>query len=313
MMKASAIPSLSFSMAQTDARQFAEEIGGAFERWGFAIIADHGIDADLIAQAERLSRDFFALPEPIKRSYHIPGTGGARGYTPFGIERAKNSDQKDLKEFWHMGQDLPAGHAFENIMPANVWPTEITAFEPCFQSLFAAFENMGREILSAIARYLSLDSNFFEDGITNGNSILRLIHYPPVPAETSSVRAAAHEDINSITLLLGAEEAGLQLLSRDGTWIPVAPPPGALVVNIGDMLQRLTNHQLPSTTHRVVNPPPERRGHARYSMPFFLHFRPDYIIKTLPQCVDKDHPDRYPDSILADAYLQQRLSEINLI
>ena len=160
---------------------------------------------------------------------------------------------------------------------------------------------------------MALDEAFFAAPVRHGNSILRLLHYPPVAADAPGVRAGAHEDINVITLLLGAEEAGLQIRDRDGRWLPINAPPGAVVCNIGDMLQRLTNHALPSTTHRVVNPPPERRGVSRYSTPFFLHFEPDYVIRTLPGCIDAEHPDRYPQPITADAFLKQRLKEIRLL
>ncbi len=178
--------------------------------------------------------------------------------------------------------------------------------------LYGALDAMGLKVLEAIACYLGLDRQFFAPTVDFGNSILRLLHYPPVPKEGPHIRAAAHEDINVITLLLGAEEAGLEVKDHDGRWIAINPPPGALVCNIGDMLQRLTNDRLPSTTHRVVNPAPERRGFARYSTPFFLHFNSDYRIETLPSCIDAQHPNRYPQSITADEFLQERLREIKL-
>ncbi len=197
-------------------------------------------------------------------------------------------------------------------MPDNVWPTELPGFEPATQGLFQALDQLGQQVLRAIARYLGLADDAFVDPTHDGNSVLRLLHYPPVSADAPGVRAGAHEDINAITLLLGAEEAGLELLDRDGRWLPINPPPGSVVCNIGDMLQRMTNHVLPSTTHRVVNPAPERRGVARYSTPFFLHFRPDYLIETLPSCVGAERPNRYLEPITADAYLRQRLREIRL-
>ena len=307
------LAAISLAMADTDSDAFAERIGRSFSDWGFAVIADHGIPDDLIARAEAMSRAFFALPDDVKRSYHIPGGGGARGYTPFGTESAKDSDIHDLKEFWHIGRDLPAGHPFEQYMPPNVWPRELDAFRETYLEMFAAFDRAGARILEAIARFLELDPDFFVDTVRDGNSVMRLIHYPPVPEDSPAVRAAAHEDINTITLLIGAEEAGLELLDKHGNWRPVTPKAGELAVNIGDMLQRLTNNRLPSTTHRVVNPAPERRGHSRYSMPFFLHFRPDYVIETLSSCVALDHPNLYPEPITAHDYLQQRLREIGLI
>ena len=211
-----------------------------------------------------------------------------------------------------MGRDLPAGHPFRDFMPDNVSPAEVPEFHREIAWLFNALDGMGRQVLEAIAVYLKLDRQFFDPTVNFGNSILRLLHYPPVPKDGPHIRAAAHEDINVITLLLGAEEAGLEVKDHDGQWIAINPPPGALVCNIGDMLQRLSNHRMPSTTHRVVNPAPERRGHSRYSTPFFLHFNPDYEIRTLPGCIDAAHPDRYPEPITADGYLQERLAEIKL-
>ena len=307
------LASVSLNESRTDPEGFARELGESFERYGFAIIADHGIPADLIARAEDKARAFFALPEEVKRRYHKPGGGGARGYTPFGIETAKGATEHDLKEFWHVGRQLPEGHRFNEVMAANVWPQEVESFRDTFLELFAAFDTAGLRILEAIARYLGLRPDFFEDTVENGNSVLRLLHYPPVSPDAPGVRAGAHEDINTITLLLGAEEAGLQLLDRDGEWLPVSPKEGELVVNIGDMLQRLTNKVLKSTSHRVVNPPPERRGKSRYSMPFFLHFRPDYLIETLPDCVSADRPNLYEEPITAHDFLLQRLREIKLV
>ncbi len=306
------LAAVSLAMADEDSNAFAERIGRSFSDWGFAVVSDHGIPAELIERAEAMSRAFFALPDEVKRSYHIPGGGGARGYTPFGTESAKDSNISDLKEFWHIGRDLPSGHPFEPNMPPNIWPGELDGFRETYLEMFAAFDKAGARILEAIARFLGLAPDFFVDTVRDGNSVMRLIHYPPVPEDSPAVRAAAHEDINTITLLIGAEEAGLELLDKNGNWRAVTPKAGELAVNIGDMLQRLTNNRLPSTTHRVVNPPPERRGHSRYSMPFFLHFRPDYSIETLPSCVDDAHPDLYPEPITAHEYLMQRLREIGL-
>lgn len=308
-----ACPVASVSIGDADPAAFAPALGRSFERYGFAIVADHGIDPALIAHAESTARAFFALPEPVKRAYHVPGSGGARGYTPFGIETAKDADVSDLKEFWHIGRELARGHPFARTMPPNLWPTEIAGFRETQLALFAAFEAVGAKLLAAIAIHLGLSPDWFGDAIRDGNSVLRLLHYPPVAPDAPGIRAGAHEDINAITLLLGAEEAGLELLDRDGRWLPLAPARGELVVNIGDMLQRLTNHVLRSTTHRVRNPAPERRGTARYSMPFFLHFRPDFLIETLPGCTAPDRLDRYAEPITADDYLQQRLREIRLL
>ena len=307
------VPPLSLAQETADPDGFARDFGQSFERFGFAIIQDHGIDQALIDRAWTLTKAFFDEPVDYKKQFHIAGQGGARGYTPFGIEIAKDASQHDLKEFWHVGRELPAGHRYRATMPDNLWPDRPGGFRETFTALYAEFDRVGARLLSAIARHMGLAPDWFVDPVENGNSVLRLLHYPPIPADAPGVRAGAHEDINLITLLLGAEEAGLQLLDRDGRWLPVDPPKGALVVNVGDMLQRLTNHVLPSTTHRVVNPPPERRGHARYSMPFFLHLRPDFEIATLPGCMGEDNPNRYPTPITADEYLFERLREIGLL
>ena len=307
------IASVSLKDAEADPQTFADRIGRSFEEYGFAIIADHGIPDDLIQRAEDKAKAFFALPEDVKRKYAIAGSGGARGYTPFGIETAKGATSHDLKEFWHVGRDLPPGHKFRAHMPDNVWPDEVPSFRDTFTELYATFDRTGLKILKAIARFLKVDEDYFTDTVRDGNSVMRLLHYPPIEGEPGShVRAGAHEDINTITLLLGAEEAGLELLTRDGRWLPVSPKPGELVVNIGDMLQRLTNGVLRSTSHRVVNPPAERRGLPRYSMPFFLHFRSDFLIEALPGTVPEGEQPKWPP-ITADDYLQERLREIKLV
>jgi len=312
-MTADHIASVSLKEADRDPDAFAQKLGRSFEEYGFAIIADHGIPDELINRAEEKAKEFFALPEEVKRKYLIEGGGGQRGYTPFGIETAKGATAFDLKEFWHVGRDLPEGHKFRDHMPDNVWPAEVQDFRNTFTELYASFEKSGLKILKAIARFLKIDEDYFIDTVRDGNSVMRLLHYPPIQGEPgSNVRAGAHEDINTITLLLGAEEAGLELLTKDGRWIPVAPKPGELVVNIGDMLQRLTNGVLRSTTHRVVNPPPERRGKSRYSMPFFLHFRSDFLIGALPSTVPDGEEAKWPP-MTANDYLQERLREIKLV
>ncbi|MES2492276.1 MAG: 2-oxoglutarate and iron-dependent oxygenase domain-containing protein [Pseudomonadota bacterium] len=292
----------------------AADMGASFQTFGFAIVRDHGLDPDHLARAWGLTQALFALPDAEKRRHIVPGSGGARGFTPFGREIAKGASRHDLKEFWHVGRDLPHGHPLRSdSMPPNVWPDQLAGFQETFSQLYAEFDRIGAVILSRIAVYLGLPAGWFEDAIADGNSVLRLLHYPPLNGdEDGALRAGAHEDINLITLLLGAEEAGLELLTRQGRWIGVAPPAGALVVNIGDMLQRLTNNVLPSTTHRVRNPQSSRAGYSRYAMPFFLHLRSDYRLVTLQQCISTDNPDRYPVPITADEYLQKRLREIGL-
>ena len=295
------IQSISFQLHGRDFARFADALGASFERYGFAIVADHGLDSALVAAAQDRAKAFFALPEAIKRRYLIAGAAGQRGYTPFGVETAKGERHADRKEFWHVGRQ------------ANIWPAEVADFQTSVAALYAGLDVLGQRLLEAIAHHLGLARDHFTPAVADGESILRLLHYPPTSGEGPALRAGAHEDINAITLLLGAEEAGLQLLDRDRRWLAVSPEAGSVVVNIGDMLQRLTNHHLPSTTHRVVNPMPDRAGVARYSMPFFLHFHADYLISTLPGCVSATTPDRYPEAITARAYLAERLAEINLV
>lgn len=307
-----ALPALSMRDRERDPGGFARAMGESYATFGFAIVRDHGLDASAIARALDATKAFFALPEAVKRRYRLEGQAGQRGYIPFGVEAAKNADAVDLKEFWHVGRELPAGHRYRSFMPENVWPTEIGSFREDVYGLYQALDAMGAELLRSIAMFLALPTDFFVNATRDGNSVLRLLHYPPTPPNPAGVRAAAHEDINVITLLLGAEEAGLQLQTRDGRWLIVNPPEGALVVNIGDMLQRLTNHVLPSTTHRVVNPAPERAHLPRYSIPFFLHFAPDYLIEAAPSCITPANPNRYPTPITAHDFLYERLREIRL-
>ena len=307
-----AVPTLDAGSAES--ARFAQDIAAAYAEYGFVIIQNHGIDKALIEHCLACFRRFFALPAEEKLRYKIPNGGGARGYTAFGIETAKGAQHSDLKEFWHVGRELPPGHPFSEVMAPNIWVDSIPGFRETTLALYQAFDKLGLRLLSAIARSVSLPANYFDDKVNLGNSVLRVIHYPPLPPEpTPSVRAGAHEDINVITLLLGAEEPGLEVLSRKGEWLPINPPAGSLVCNVGDMLQRLTNKHLRSTTHRVTNPPRERASNARYSLPFFLHFNPDFLIKTLPQYVDAQHPDQFPTPINAHDFLLERLREIKLI
>lgn len=308
MRVAADIHPIPLSLVETDLAAAAAGFGAAFARTGFAVVSDHGIDAALIERANAATRAFFALPEDVKRRYVVPGGGGQRGLTAFGVEAAKGHAKADLKEFWHVGRELPPGHAYAGVMPPNLWPGEIPEFHESVSALFDALDQTGAKLLRAIAVHLGLEADFFEGPVREGNSILRLLHYPPVPPETAgAIRAGAHEDINVITLLLGAEEAGLQLLGKDGTWRYIDAPVGSLVCNVGDMLQRLTGHRLPSTSHRVLNPAPERMGVARYSTPFFLHFRPDYLITALPGGSQEEPP------ITANDYLLERLRDIKLL
>ena len=292
----------------------ADELGRSFAEYGFAVIRDHAIPQELIDRAEAKSKEFFALPEDVKRAYQLPQGGGARGYTPFGTEKAKDAEIFDLKEFWHVGRSLPEGHALSEFMAPNIWPSEIDGFRETFTQLYDAFDAAGLRVLEAIALHLGLERNFFAPTVEDGNSVMRLLRYPPLgeDAPDGAIRAAAHGDINTITLLLGAEEAGLELLTRQGDWKAVEVPEGALVINVGDMLDRLTNSRLRSTTHRVVNPHGAAKDRSRYSMPFFLHFRPDYVIETLPSCIESGRESEAPEPISSHEFLLQRLREINL-
>ena len=314
-MSSAPIPPIPLSRHEADFDGFARDLGASFQRFGFAVIEGHGLDGRRLDAALADAKAFFDLPEAAKRGYVIAGGAGQRGYTPFRVETAKGADKADLKEFWHIGRDLPDGHPYRGVIAPNVWPAEIAGFHASLGALYDDLDGLGLKILRGVARHLGLEPDAFAPAVKDGDSVLRLLRYPPLETapEPGAVRAGAHEDINAITLLLGAEEAGLELLDRDDRWLAINPPPGSLVVNIGDMLQRLTNHVLPSTTHRVVNPTPERAGVARYSMPFFLHFAPRFEIRTLPGCISPERPDRYPEPITARAYLQQRLREIRLV
>lgn len=300
------------SLAQPS-EAIAEALGQSFSEYGFAVVRDHGISQELIERADAASKAFFALPEDVKRAYHDPGKGGARGYTPFGTEKAKDADVHDLKEFWHVGRTLPQGHALAQFMAPNSWPKEVETFEETFSALYEAFEAAGLRVLEAIALHLELPREFFAASVKDGNSVMRLLHYPPLgpDAPEGAIRAAAHGDINTITLLLGAQEAGLELLTKAGEWHAVEAEEGSLVINVGDMLERLTAGVLRSTTHRVVNPKGAGAQRSRYSMPFFLHFRPDYMIEPLEGCAAREGATPQP-AISSHDFLQQRLREINL-
>jgi isopenicillin N synthase-like dioxygenase len=300
------------SPADRDA--FVRELGAAYREWGFAGIRNHGIPQALIDESYEAFRQFFALPDETKRRYHVQGGGGARGYTPFGIETAKDSKYFDLKEFWHIGREIPRDSRYAGVMPANLWPTEVPRFHELGYGLYDALDQLGSQVLGALALHIGLPEDYFVGPTASGNSILRPIHYPPITApDVPNVRAGAHEDINLITLLVGASSAGLEVKSHSGEWVPFTAEADTIVVNIGDMLQRLTNHVYPSTTHRVVNPPGEAARQPRYSTPFFLHPNPDFMIETLPSCITPDNPNRYPEPISSHGYLMERLREIKLV
>lgn len=294
-------------------QKFVHELGKAFEEIGFVSVRNHGVPQQLIDDYYSAIQQFFALPTEVKRGkYEKPELAGQRGYTSFGKETAKGYDAPDLKEFWQMGQIVEGETLSKADYPDNLEVEEVPQFNVLSVKLFKAFESSARELLRAIAIHLGIGEFYFDKHIHNGNSILRAIHYPPITSEPkSAVRAEQHEDINLITLLVGASAEGLQLLNRNKEWLDITAPEGCLVINVGDMLQRLTNNKLKSTTHRVVNPPREKWHTSRYSIPFFTHPRSEMRLDCLPSCVDEKHPQAY-EPISAGEYLDERLIEIGL-
>ena len=295
-----------FSGADLATRErFQADLFASLRRWGFVILADHNVPTDLLDRAYKLSADLFQQPVEVK----LHGAGNLRGYAPFGKEHARDSQTPDLKEFWQIGREpTPAALAIEPL-PDNVWPETLPGFRETFSALYEGLDQTGRLLLSALAPSLDLPEDWFESRVQHGPSLLRLLHYPPVPvdAPAGAVRSAAHEDINLLTILVAARGAGLQLLDRDGSWIAVETDPGKLIVDSGDMLARLTNGVIPATTHRVVNP--EGPNISRYSMPFFLHPHSDLSLAALPACRQARTPE---PEISAGAFLAQRLREIGL-
>lgn len=290
---------------------FVQQLGKAYEEVGFVAVKNHGVPDELIADLYKYVQEFFSLPLDKKKGYEVPELAGQRGYTSFGKEHAKGSDAPDLKEFFQYGQ-VPEKNFNEEEYPRNVSVNEIAAFNTTFEKAYRNFEKSGKALLQAIALYLSLDEHYFDSYVDNGNSILRAIHYPPITNEPkSAIRAEQHEDINLITLLVGASADGLQILTKQGEWVGVTSLPEQIVVNVGDMLQRFTNNKLCSTTHRVVNPPREFWHTSRFSIPFFLHPRSSMSLKCLDSCIDATHPKEYED-ITAGEYLDERLREIGL-
>ncbi len=292
--------------------RFVQALGQAYEEVGFVAITGHGISEQLIGDLYKYVQQFFSLPAPLKCLYEIPGLAGQRGYTSFGKEHAKGFAAPDLKEFFQFGQVVEDADPVAAEYPANVVVSEVPAFTPTLLQAYRAFEQTGRILLKAIATYLGLEPGYFEPRVHNGNSILRAIHYPPIISEpSSSIRAEQHEDINLITLLVGASAGGLLILNRQGQWVDALCSPSQIVVNVGDMLQRLTNNRLRSTTHRVVNPPRNLWHTSRFSIPFFLHPRSEVSLACLEGCVDGAHPKAYED-FTAGEYLDERLREIGL-
>ncbi len=293
-------------------QKFVNELGKAYEEVGFVAVKNHGVPDALIADLYKYVQQFFSLPLAKKREYEIPELAGQRGYTSFGKEHAKGSEAPDLKEFFQFGQKAEGKDFVPEDYPANVQVDEIAAFNPTFQKAYRAFEESGKKLLQSIALYLNLNEFYFDDWVRNGNSILRAIHYPPITSEPkTAIRAEQHEDINLITLLVGASADGLQILTKQNEWVGVTSLPEQIVVNVGDMLQRLTNNKLRSTTHRVVNPPRELWHTSRFSIPFFLHPKGNMSLACLDSCITEESPKVYPDAT-AGEYLDERLREIGL-
>jgi isopenicillin N synthase-like dioxygenase len=293
-------------------QKFVNDLGKAYEDVGFVAVKNHGIPDDLIAELYKDVQQFFAMPLDKKKQYEVPGLAGQRGYTSFGKEHAKGSDAPDLKEFYQHGQMVEDGDPIKKEYPDNVTIKDIGAFTPTLNKAYRSFEKSGKALLQAIALYLQLDEHYFDSYVHNGNSILRAIHYPPITSEPkSAIRAEQHEDINLITLLVGASADGLQILTKQNEWVGVTSLPEQIVVNVGDMLQRLTNNKLKSTTHRVVNPSRDKWHTSRFSIPFFLHPRSEMSLACLDSTIDAAHPKAYPDAT-AGEYLDERLREIGL-
>jgi len=297
---------------QNRINKFVTELGNAYEEIGFVAVRNHQVPDDLIDRMYDMNKRFFELPEEVKKMYEISELAGQRGYTSFGKEHAKGMTEGDLKEFWHFGQFVEDDEKRKAEYPDNIDVKELPGYLETGKETYQTLENTGKHMLRAIALYLGLDKNYFDQFVHNGNSILRPIHYPPVKTlETKAVRAGEHEDINLITLLVGASADGLQVLNKQGEWKNVTAIEDHIVVNVGDMLQRLTNNKLRSTTHRVINPPQAKMGTSRYSVPFFLHPISEMPLNCLPETIDEAHPKKY-DDITAGDYLTERLIEIGL-
>ena len=294
-------------------QQFVQDLGDAYEKIGFVAIYNHELSDDLTENLYKYTKEFYALPLETKMNYHVEGTAGQRGFTSWGTEHSKDSKVGDLKEFYHFGQTIPAELQDTYDYHKNIMVDEVPRFNEYGLKAYAALQETGKYMLRAIALYLDLDETYFDNYIAYGNSILRPIHYGPiVDAPINAVRAGQHEDINLITLLMGASAAGLEVLDKQNNWIPITALPNQLVVNVGDMLQRLANNKLRSTTHRVVNPPKEEWGTTRFSIPFFLHPVSEMRLDCLESCITEENPKAY-DDISAGEFLTQRLIEIGLL
>ncbi|MCR9263008.1 MAG: isopenicillin N synthase family oxygenase [Flavobacteriaceae bacterium] len=313
----SAIPSVNLEdfVSGDPARKekFVKEIGAAFEDIGFVALSGHFLSDELVDQLYAEIKKFFQLPQNVKDTYEIEGIGGQRGYTSFGKEHAKGKKEGDLKEFWHFGQYVENNPMLEAEYPDNVTVRELPKFNAVGKETYKMLEKTAQYVLRALALHLGLEETYFDDYIKNGNSILRPIHYPPITQEPkNAVRAAAHGDINLITLLMGAHGKGLQVQNHEGEWVDAIARPDQLMINVGDMLSRLTNNKLKSTIHQVVNPPRELWGTSRYSIPFFMHPVSDMPLNCLEDCIDEEHPKAFEDTT-AGEYLHERLVELGLV
>ncbi|WP_108425516.1 isopenicillin N synthase family dioxygenase [Flagellimonas amoyensis] len=313
----SAIPSVNLEdfISGDPARKekFVKEIGAAFEGIGFVALSGHFLSDELVDDLYSEIKQFFQLPQEIKDKYEIEGIGGQRGYTSFGKEHAKGKKEGDLKEFWHFGQYVEDNPKLEAEYPANVMVDELPKFNAVGKETYQMLEKTAKYVLRALALHLDLEETYFDDFIKNGNSILRPIHYPPITSEPkNAVRAAAHGDINLITLLMGAHGKGLQVQNHQGEWVDAIAKPDQLMINVGDMLSRLSNNKLKSTIHQVVNPPRELWGTSRYSIPFFMHPISEMPLDCLENCIDEEHPKAYED-ITAGEFLHERLIELGLV
>ena len=311
------IPSVNLAdFLSGDAKQkqkFIEEIGHAYENIGFVALKGHFLDQKLVDDLYAEIKNFFELPLEVKQGYEIPGIGGQRGYVSFGKESAKGKKEGDLKEFWHFGQYVENDPKLDSEYPANVLVKELPKFNEVGKEAYKMLEKTAKYVLRALSLHLELDENYFDNYIKNGNSILRPIHYPPIQSEPKeAVRAAAHGDINLITLLMGAQGKGLQVQNHQGDWIDAVAEPDELMINVGDMLSRHTNNKLKSTIHRVINPPRELWGTSRYSIPFFMHPVSEMKLDVLDGCIDEHHPKQF-DDITAGEFLNERLRELGLI
>ncbi|MFD2585541.1 isopenicillin N synthase family dioxygenase [Croceitalea marina] len=313
----SAIPSVNLedfiSEDPNRKKKFTNDIGAAFEDIGFVALSGHFLSEELVKNLYDEIKKFFALAQEIKDSYEIEGIGGQRGYTSFGKEHAKGRKEGDLKEFWHFGQYVENNPKLEAEYPDNVMVKELPEFNAVGKETYQMLEKTAKYVLRALALHLDLEETYFDEWIKNGNSILRPIHYPPITSEPkNAVRAAAHGDINLITLLMGAHGKGLQVKNHKGEWVDAIARPDQLMINVGDMLSRLTNNKLKSTIHQVVNPPRELWGTSRYSIPFFMHPVSEMPLNCLEDCIDENNPKQFED-ITAGAYLHERLIELGLV